>query len=709
MRQTRFLTGPLLAACLFLAVPTILAVDRDIARSGSRQSSSAMEKLKEAQRKLKERLDKAKAGVDSSTEPASDNVGDQMRQELPDHRELFKVIMAANADVLGDRKDFAWEHHLLFSTAEASSPECRDLGKALGNEFAATRLHEEVMSTFAKALAEARSSPPRRVLRISGPERVGTYNFATGRFPLSGDLLLKQAALTLRIDRQASRPMPCSEGSMGGPAIVLEFKPMLAGMQLQVAGTDRLAELPLDRETAEALVKNRSDPSPGMAGKGYVRLELSVEVDGRLVKSRFGSGTALAGRVVGARALEITTRRELYVFPSSLFAPGTTASTPPPAAAAMAGTAPSSAVGPGAPATSAAKADNVLPATLELHGALPLTAHRGTLLMLRYMPELLSEDVLLGMIKNQIAIEQQARRGMEKQKSMLLRRPEVNKRQPVFAFEWATVAESDRQSADAIVDAFVKEEPDWSFVQRAPGWDDRFQALVDTFVFPSNDAKWEQMDFAARELTTTYRRFLEQGVQRTPTRIWFEVGLPRMAYDFKREALGFVAKGLPGGGRELHDTFALVPPIEPNRREFLPASAAGASVYRFPQIYKLSVRHESQPAGAVSAPSVAEQWRSRTAGSIRAGGAAIVLDRHLSLSGLPMSAAKAEQQLGCTSTAKARIFIDVQGVEGKTAVPKSGGGPYTSAMFKAKVERVLIVDDKGHILADLAPDAFPRK
>jgi len=99
--------------------------------------------------------------------------------------------------------------------------------------------------------------------------------------------------------------------------------------------------MPVDPATAEDLVKNRGNisASAGPSGKGLVRLELSVEVDGRLgVSPKVGSGVALAARIVAARALEMQSGRELYVFPSSLFdantspAPAPSATSPRPAA-----------------------------------------------------------------------------------------------------------------------------------------------------------------------------------------------------------------------------------------------------------------------------------------------------------------------------------------------------------------------------------------
>jgi hypothetical protein len=586
-----------------------------------------------------------------------------------------------------------------------------DLAKELSNEFAAKRLHDKVMTDFASALQQMAGSPGRAVFTVSGAERLGSYDEATGRFPLTGDLMLKQAAAGYRIERRDSKPAACTMGYTGGPEFVQDFKPMHS-ISLAVSGAERLTHLPVDPSTAESLVKDRGSVSPGVAGKGMVRLELSVEVDGRLgAKPKSGYGHTVEGRIVGARALELPSGRELYVYPASLFAPSTTTA---PAAAAPSTSASGAAAPSGSTKAPAAAASGAgiasIPETLEMFDALPLTNSRETLLILKYMPELLNEETVLSLTRTQIGIEQQVRRAIEKLLPRLKSEPEFNKRQPAFLFEWRQASESDPQTANAILGAFINEEPDWSFVKRAPSWDDRFTARIDTFVFGPEPIQWEQMDFAARELGPVYRRFLEQATERTPSKVWFEVGLPVLAYDFKRGALGFVAKGRPGGARDLHDVLSLMHPVSSARLRDLPAGAKAASIYGFPQPVKLPVkRPASSPSGADRPPSVPPQWRERMAQGARASGGGIALDRHLELTGIPMSAEAAESQLRCSSTARARVFIDVQGIEGKTEVPKSGGGPRTSTLFKATVQRVVIVDDKGHILADLAADAFKRR
>src|SRR5262245_9031637 len=107
----------------------------------------------------------------------------------PDHASLFKLYLAANADVLGDDKSAAWEHYLLFRVPPADapqrfSPECRDLQTKVSNEITAQTLLDGAVRDFKQALVAAQSSPRTAMFTLRTRERLKVYDVARNVFQL---------------------------------------------------------------------------------------------------------------------------------------------------------------------------------------------------------------------------------------------------------------------------------------------------------------------------------------------------------------------------------------------------------------------------------------------------------------------------------------------------------------------------------------------
>ena len=111
----------------------------------------------------------------------------------PNHRSLFRLYLAANADV-SDDDDTAWEYHVLFNVPPgkvprpgatgAPSEECMALAKKAANEITRQELVRRARAEFKTTLAAAASWPKTAFFRLRFRDSLGEYDAATGSFPL---------------------------------------------------------------------------------------------------------------------------------------------------------------------------------------------------------------------------------------------------------------------------------------------------------------------------------------------------------------------------------------------------------------------------------------------------------------------------------------------------------------------------------------------
>ena len=150
----------------------------------------------------------------------------------------------------------------------------------------------------------------------------------------------------------------------------------------------------------------------------------------------------------------------------------------------------------------------VLPATVMFAGvqrgtapasspnALPLTSYRAALLTARDIPEVLTDTAVAGPVQRQVVAEQNAWRTMTLAVTSLQQSiantkaidPKLkgaappNPKRAVFGFEWQREIETNPARANAeLMDAFLRQDADWSFVKREADWSDEYQAAVDVF------------------------------------------------------------------------------------------------------------------------------------------------------------------------------------------------------------------------------------
>ena len=97
----------------------------------------------------------------------------------PDHRMLFKLYVAANADVLDDDLT-ALDYHYIFNVSP-DSQECTSLYQNAQNEVRRQELTAAARASFAKTRAAAASWPKTAVVRLLLNDSLGEYALQPAR------------------------------------------------------------------------------------------------------------------------------------------------------------------------------------------------------------------------------------------------------------------------------------------------------------------------------------------------------------------------------------------------------------------------------------------------------------------------------------------------------------------------------------------------
>jgi hypothetical protein len=226
----------------------------------------------------------------------------------PDHLTLFKLYMAANADVLDKDDQAAWEYHLLFkippgSPAEvAGSRECMALHTQLRNELTAKRLLEAARTEFRNALATVTEWPKTARFRLITSGALGEYDASSGAFKVLhlGASATNPRALAFPVPRDVSQRalVPQFRGTVTGwcpaPAPGQTLPPHLV---LEVSGVEALGSVPMAAGAAEAFLN-------AYPGRG-VQVELIVEAGPALIRpDRSPRQLPVETRVLQARVMD---------------------------------------------------------------------------------------------------------------------------------------------------------------------------------------------------------------------------------------------------------------------------------------------------------------------------------------------------------------------------------------------------------------------
>jgi hypothetical protein len=182
---------------------------------------------------------------------------------VPTYQAMFKLLMAAHADVLGTDDFAAWDYYLISRvppnpTQYNFSPECSALGKRLANEITAATVRAEAVADFKAALAQSSAAPKTGRFFLRTWEHFGPYDAARSAFPLerinstllgAGRIAVPRTPHGLISPEQsrqgAGSATYCLNGQQGDVARLVSL-----GFELELHGQEALKEFPMERAAA---------------------------------------------------------------------------------------------------------------------------------------------------------------------------------------------------------------------------------------------------------------------------------------------------------------------------------------------------------------------------------------------------------------------------------------------------------------------------
>lgn len=365
-----------------------------------------------------------------------------------------------------------------------------------------------------------------------------------------------------------------------------------------------------------------------------------------------------------------------------------------------------------------------------------LSSYDMDLLAIRDNPQLIN-DIALKLTEDQIQVEQRVweqihrrehPRNFEGVVSNGPPFPGLNPKRPTFIFEWQKLITARPELARGpLLNVFLYPNADWSFVKREPGWDDRYKAIVEPFIFSKEAIEGRNPEFAAHELVPLIKQFLKLAASKAPTNYWFDVRLPGWDYDFNAKAIRFDNPRTSGFAsnvnllRPVSDAVFVAPPKGSQADgRLLPADARSHLNYDFftedDRNVTPTLPSEKQPGVEMQSP--AQGWRDDfpMLGPSFPSFQALALGRQLAISGIPIDPKSAErlmngQSLHGPHSAKtgsrvaftARVYIHTNRVEIETM---PGGQKWSDAFMFASVQKVEILGLHDELIADFGPDRF---
>jgi uncharacterized protein len=268
---------------------------------------------------------------------------------------------------------------------------------------------------------------------------------------------------------------------------------------------------------------------------------------------------------------------------------------------------------------------------------------------------------------------------------------------PAFLFDWQTESQKRPDFANTtLVDLFLNRSQDWSFAEKEPGFDPRYDHAIEIFLFPKQAVASRQAAFAARELLPTFRRFLSAARARLPTEVGIEVQLPDGAYNFEDKALEFSANGAP------------VELLSPQALGKSTPMADGMAIYSAGN----AAAHRDWDAKSPSPYWIRQQggspfeWRTALASAERLQ-PMLALDRRLLLPPLPLSTADAEKATAAASAGGGyRALLIVRARSSAIAQVRESDGAATG-VIAVELVRVDVTTRNGTLIASLPAESFP--
>jgi hypothetical protein len=346
--------------------------------------------------------------------------------------------------------------------------------------------------------------------------------------------------------------------------------------------------------------------------------------------------------------------------------------------------------------------------------AVELTQQMYSLMTMRDIPQYMEDKFIVPLASAQISSEQSFWKQIGPQDNG----DRIYPAKPSITYEWQKLIETQPEFAGGpMLDAFVNNNADWSFLTRNPQWNPNInpaaRPVVGLLVFSKEKVDGRQAEFAARELAPVAKRMFQMAVRKLPTHFYFTAELPMWKYDFSTSAIRF------NGNQQMPDKIDLMRPvydpgIKVGVREYydkLPAKAREGLVYAAGGSgdgYGYWVAQHTMPPGnkpgGWSAGSPEAKWKENFIWGPIPEPTIFALDRQLRITSIPLDVARAEALSKLGGLLTARVFFTADRIElGNPAAPLDRA---TQTVLYARLERVQLLDRNKSVVATIDATGF---
>ena len=335
-----------------------------------------------------------------------------------------------------------------------------------------------------------------------------------------------------------------------------------------------------------------------------------------------------------------------------------------------------------------------------------LTQQMYSLMTLRDIPQYMDDKFIVPLASAQISSEQSFWKQIGPQDNG----DRVYPAKPSITYEWQKLIETQPDFAGGqMLDAFVNNNADWSFLSRNPQWNPNInpaaRPLVGLLVFSKEKVEGRQAEFAARELAPVAKHMFQMAVKKIPTHFYFTTQLPVWKYDFAASGISFT------GTAQMPDRIDLLRPvydpgIKEGVREYyekLPAKAREGLAYAAFGVPQHTMPPGNKPGGTAGGSPEAK-WKENFIWGPVPEPTIFVLDRQLRIGTVPLDAARAEALTKLQGLLTARVFFTADRMElGNPSAPLDRA---TQTVLYARLERVQILDRNNAVVATLDAASF---
>ena len=332
-----------------------------------------------------------------------------------------------------------------------------------------------------------------------------------------------------------------------------------------------------------------------------------------------------------------------------------------------------------------------------------LTQQFYSLMSLRDIPQYMDDRFIIALASAQISSEQSFWKQIGPQDVGGALRPA----RPSVTYEWQKLIETQPDFAGGpMLDAFVNNTVDWSFLSKNPQWNPNANMVVGLTVFSKEKVEGRQAEFAARELAPVAKRMFQMATKKLPTHFYFSEQLPLWKYDFATSTIRFA------GTAAMPDRIDLITPVyDPSIKvgvrdyyDKLPAKAREMVPYAGAVVPQHTMPTVNRPGGTNASGGPEWTWKQNFIYGPIPEPTIFVLDRQVRIGGVPLDVARAEALTKQQGLLTARVFFTADRMElGNPAAPLDRA---TQTVLYARLEKVQILDRNGGLVATLDATSF---